>query len=331
MSFENVPKADMHVHLEATISPELAVIMAERNGLEIPPGLIENGAFTWKGDGTAEGNLKAFLDSYDAVTRLMKTAQDYTDVTHDCLIRWAKQNCIYMEATISADHGAMLGLTYPQMIEAIEEGYKRANAETGIEMRAISTAVRHFGPESALKVGQITGANPHPLVTGFGLAGAESMYKAEDFRAAFDAAGKLHRTAHAGETMGPQSVRDARDILKVERFGHMVRAIEDPALMEELVAARAAPEVCVTSNMLIRVFNTYAEHPLRGFFDAGMRVTLGSDDPSFFKTDIGREYEIAQKEFGFTDKELTQVTRNAIEAAFVDEPTRHKLLARLKP
>jgi adenosine deaminase len=215
------------------------------------------------------------------------------------------------------------------MLDAITAGYERAKKETGIEARLISTCVRHYGPEGAVKVGKITHDHPHPLVTGFGMAGDENACTVADFKSAYDAAGLPYRTAHAGEAAGPQSVRDARDVLKIRRFGHMVRAIEDPGLMQELVALKAVPEVCVSSNLCLRVFKDYAAHPLRKFFDAGLKVTLGSDDPTFFSTSIGREYAIAQKHFGFSDDELGQLTRNAIEEAFIDEKTRAELLSRI--
>lgn len=319
----------MHVHLEGTITPEMVELLAKRNGIPVPEGLIKDGKYAWKGDGTARGDLIAFVTAYDVATSVMKTAQDYTDITYDYLKRAAAEGCIYSEITISADHGAMVGLTYLQMLAAIQKGYEKAKAETGIEARLIATAVRHYGPEAALKMAKITRDNPHPLVTGFGMAGDENAYTVADFKPAYDLAGLPSRTAHAGEAAGPESVRAALDQLKIRRFGHMVRAIEDPALMEILKKIKAVPEVCVTSNMVLHVYKNYSEHPLRKFFDAGLKVTLGSDDPTFFGTSIGKEYQIAKNRFGFSDDELRQITRNAIEEAFIDEKTRAVLLKKL--
>jgi adenosine deaminase len=323
---KNIPKVDLHVHLEGTITPAMVARLAERNKVSVPPDLIKGRKFNWNGDGTAAGNLKAFLWAYDEATSVMKTAVDYTDIIYDYLKRSADEGCIYAEITISADHGKMVGLTYPEMLSAITDGYERAKKETGIEARLISTCVRHLGPEEALRVGVITRDHPHPLVTAFGMAGDENAYTAADFKPAFDISGLPSRTAHAGEAAGPASIRAARDILKTRRFGHMVRAIDDPALMKELKEINAVPEVCVSSNIMMQVFKDYASHPLRKFFDAGLKVTLGSDDPTFFSTSIGREYAIAKEHFGFSDKELLQISRNAIEEAFVDDMTRQRLL-----
>jgi adenosine deaminase len=326
-----IPKADMHVHLEGTITPEMVKKIADRNRVAIPPMLIQDGRFHWQDDGTAQGSLLAFVQAYDDATSVMKCAEDYTDITYDYLIRAAAENCIYVEIGISADHGAMVGLSYPQMLAAITKGYEQAKQETGIEARLISTCVRHFGIEGALKVAQITRDNPHPLVTGFGMAGDENAYTVADFAPAFALSGLANRTAHAGEAAGAQSVTDALNYLGVRRFGHMVRAGEDTALMEKLKFIHAVPEVCVTSNMVLKVYSDYAHHPLRQFFDAGLKVILGSDDPSFFNTSIGREYQIAGEHFGFSSNELLQLTRNAIEEAFVDDTTRARLLAKLAP
>lgn len=328
----HLPKVDIHVHLEGTITPQMVRRLSDKNGIAIKEGLLsaDGERFEWKDSGSARNSLIAFVTAYDDACAVMKTAQDYSDITYDYLIRAAAEGCIYVEFAISADHGAHLGLSYVQMLDAIEAGYLKAKAETGIEMRLISTCVRHYGAEASRKAGEITAANPHSLVTGFGMAGDENAGAAVDFKPAYDAAGMTNRTAHAGEAAGPESVRAARDVLGCRRFGHMVRAVEDEHLWDELVAIKAVPEVCVSSNLCLKVYPDYVSHPLRRMFDSGLKVTLGSDDPTFFRTSIGREYEIAQKEFGFSDAELLQLSRNAIEEAFVDQDTRAILLSKLQ-
>ena len=319
------------MHLEGTLTPQMVKQLSDKNSIAVKDGLItpDGQSYHWEDDGTAQGGLIAFVNAYDDACAVMKTAQDYTDITYDYLIRAGHEGCIYVEFGISADHGAHLGLTYVQMVDAITAGCDKAKAETGIEARLISTCVRHYGAEASRKAGEITAANPHPLVTGFGMAGDENAGAVVDFKPAYAAAGNLKRTAHAGEAAGPDSVRAARDVLGCRRFGHMVRAVEDQQLWDELVAIKAVPEVCVSSNLFLKVYPDYKSHPLRRMFDSGLKVALGSDDPTFFRTSIGREYEIAQTEFGFSDAELLQLSRNAIEEAFVDETTRATLLAKI--
>lgn len=328
----HLPKVDLHVHLEGTLTPRMVRHLSEKNGIPVKAGLItpDGESYQWEDDGTAQGGLIAFVNAYDDACAVMKTAQDYSDITYDYLMRAAHEGCIYAELTISADHGAHLGLSYAQMLDAITVGCNKAKEETGIEARLISTCVRHYGADAARKVGEITGAYQHPLVTAFGMAGDENAGSVSDFKPAYDAAGKLGRTAHAGEAAGPDSIRAARDILGCRRFGHMVRVVEDQQLWDELVAIKAVPEVCVSSNLFLKVYPDYASHPLRRMFDSGLKVTLGSDDPTFFRTSIGREYEIAQKEFGFSDAELLQLSRNAIEESFIDDATRATLLAKVE-
>lgn len=326
-----LPKVDLHVHLEGTMSPALVCRLAAKNGVTLKPGLIsEDGlSFCWTDDGSAAAGLRAFVQAYDDACAALRTAEDYSLITHDYLCSAAAEGCIYAEIGISADHGAGLGLSYPQMVEAIADGVEKARAETGIEARLISTCVRHYGAQRALRVGAVTAAHPHPLVTGFGMAGDENAGTVADFAPAFQAAKHLARTAHAGEAAGADSVRDAMEHLHCRRFGHMVRAMEDEDLVRDLLGIRAVPEVCVSSNLVLKVFDDIAQHPLRRMFDAGLKVTLGSDDPPFFATTIGNEYALAQKYFHFTDRELLQLSRHAVEEAFIDEATRHRLMAKI--
>lgn len=328
-----LPKAELHVHLEGTIAPEMAKKLAKKNGIDLPDDLFtdDGGGYRWDSDGTAAGDLVGFLKAYDKVAGLIKTAEDYRDITHDYLTRCAAEGSLYEELIISADHGASVGLGYQEMVDAIAEGVYKAREETGIEARLLSACVRHYGPANALKVAQQTVDYPHELVTAFHMAGDENAHTVADFAPAFQIAADagLATSAHAGEAAGPESIRDVRQQLGCKRYGHMVRIVEDAAFMKEMQKFGAVPEVCVSSNLVMNVFRDYADHPLRQLFDAGFKVTLGSDDPPFFKTTIGREYQIAAQEFGFTAEELLQVTRNAVEAAFVDAPTRKKLLQKI--
>ncbi len=333
VTLTNFPKAELHVHLEGTISPEMAKKLAKKNKIKLPDDLFtEDGkGYRWDSDGTAAGNLVGFLKAYDKVAGLIKSAKDYRDITYDYLKRCAAEGSIYEELIISADHGASVGLSYKEMVDGIAEGVSKARKETGIEARLLSACVRHYGPEKAVEVARQTASYPHELVTAFHMAGDENAHSVEDFVPAFEIAktAGLAISAHAGEAAGPESIRDVKEKLGCKRYGHMVRIVEDTAFMKEMEKFGAVPEVCVSSNLELNVFKDYADHPLRRLFDAGFKVTLGSDDPPFFKTSIGREYQIAKEKFHFTSEELLRLTRNAIDAAFVDEPTREKLLNKI--
>jgi adenosine deaminase len=328
-----LPKAELHAHLEGTIAPAMAKKLAKKNGIDLPDDLFtdDGTGYRWDSDGTAAGDLVGFLKAYDKVAALIKTADDYRDITCDYLKRCAAEGSIYEELIISADHGASVGLSYQEMVDAIAAGVYQAREKTGIEARLLSACVRHYGPDNAVKVAQQTVDYPHELVTAFHMAGDENAHTVTDFAPAFKIASDagLATSAHAGEAAGPKSIRDVKEQLGCIRYGHMVRIIEDEDLMKEMQKFGAVPEVCVSSNLVMNVFQDYASHPLRKLFDEGFKVTLGSDDPPFFKTTIGKEYKIAAEKFGFTAEELLQVTRNAVEAAFVDEATREKLLKKI--
>ena len=223
------------------------------------------------------------------------------------------------------------GIDYVDLIEACTEGVEQAKAETGIEGRFIVTCVRHLGPDRAVAVARLTERYPHPMVTGFGMGGDERVFEPADFATAYEiAAGAgLELTAHAGEFAGAESVRDCLDHLHVTRIGHGVRAIEDDELVARLAEEEIVLEVCPGSNISLGVYPNFAAHPLRRLHDAGVKVTVSSDDPPYFDTTLTREYEIAARHFGFDEEGLVGLTRTAIEAAFVEPSVKRRLLATL--
>ncbi|MHA1524554.1 MAG: adenosine deaminase [Alphaproteobacteria bacterium] len=318
-------KADIHCHMEGTIGPELARRLAQRNDISLPEALFrEDGSYAWT-------DFNTFLKAYDMVAASVQTPEDYRDVTYEHFAGGAAQGMIYGEVFTSPDHAASSGLSYEAMMEGIEQGLADAKNDHGVEGRIIATAVRHLGVEAAEAVAALVVRQAHPLVTGFGMGGDELMGHPGDFARAFAIAHEagLECTVHAGEVDGPESVRAALDTLPVKRIGHGVRAVEDPELVARLADSKIVLEVCPGSNVALQIFPSRAAHPLRQLRDAGCIVTINADDPPFFWTDIGAEYEGVSTQMGFTDAEMHQLTRNAVNAAFVDEDTRAHLLARL--
>jgi adenosine deaminase len=202
--------------------------------------------------------------------------------------------------------------------------------QTGIVGRMVLTSIRHLGPDRVRALVETAIERPHPLVTGFGIAGDETPYHPRDFEAAFDLAREagLGLTAHAGELAGPESVWAALDHFGVGRIGHGVRAIEDAALVRRLADEGIVLELCPSSNVALGLYPDIAHHPYRPLMEAGVRVTINSDDPPYFRTSLGKEYAKLARDQGLGVSDLAQATRIAIEAAFVDEATRLTLLAR---
>jgi adenosine deaminase len=323
----NVPKAELHVHLEGTMTPELVARIAERNRLAVPEGLVASaGHFVFS-------DFLHFLEQYDKAASVIRTGQDYRDITYEYLSRCAQEGAVYVELIASPDHARSVGLSDEEHWAAIAQGVDEARRDHGIEGWVLASVVRNFGVAAAERVVAELVANPHPAVVGFNMAGDEANYPAADyahvFRAAHEDAG-LGCSVHAGEHAGPDSVRAALQLPGVTRISHGVRAIEDAALVEELAERGVVLEVCPTSNVVLKVYEDYDHHPFNALRAAGVPLTLGSDDPPYFATTIGREYEIAAEHFGLTPDELLAVTQTAVRAGFAPDLVRQSVLKRLQ-
>ncbi|HEY4824342.1 MAG TPA: adenosine deaminase [Solirubrobacteraceae bacterium] len=319
-----MPQAELHVHLEGTAPPELVSRIAARNGLDLPEGMLgDDGRFRY-------GDFLDFLATYDLAASVIRTGQDYRDVTYDYLSACAAGGAIYVELTASPDHAALVGLSDTEHLGGIAQGIDDARRDTGIEGRILISAVRNFGVERAVRAARHAADRPHPYVVGFSMAGDEAGFPAQDFAEPFAiAAGAgLGCTIHAGEWAGADSVRAALS-LPISRIAHGVRAIEDPDLVFELEARGTVLECCPTSNVVLGVYPSYEEHPLPALRGAGVRVTLGSDDPPYFGATIAGEYEVCAARLGFSEEDLRDVTATAIAAAFCDEELKAALRTRL--
>ncbi len=316
-------KAEIHCHIEGAAPPELARLQAEKYGIDTTDFLRDD-SYVWS-------DFSEFLVSYDLVASLFKTDADYALLTETYLGELAAANTIYSEIIVSPDHGDRIGLGADAYIAGISEGIRQAKEKTGIEARIIVTGERHFGPQSVVAAAQYAARCRNPLVTGFNMAGDERMGRVCDYAPAFDIArdAGLGLTIHAGEVCGPFSITEALNIVKPARIGHGVRAIEDPHLVSRLARQGTVLEVCPGSNIALGVYPDFQSHPLGKLADAGVKVCLNSDDPPFFHTSLAREYEIAAREMGFSHTQINAMTRSALEAAFVDEETRQRLLNRL--
>jgi adenosine deaminase len=317
-------KAELHVHLEGTAPPELVRHIAARNGVALPDGLFGgDGRFRYT-------DFLHFLRTYDLAASVMRTGEDYRDITYEYLCGCARGGAIYVELTASPDHAALVGMSDEEHLDGIARGIDEARGDTGIEGRILISAVRNFGVEQALRVVDYAAGHPHPYVVGFSMAGDEENFPASDFAHVYAiAAGSgLGCTIPAGEWAGPDSVRAALE-LPITRIDHGVRAIEDPALVQELAARGIVLDTCPTSNVVLGVYPSYEQHPLPQLLAAGVKVTLGSDDPPYFGATIESEYDICAERMGMSEDDLRAITHTAIDAAFCDEDVRAALRARV--
>lgn len=323
---KHIPKVELHLHLEGAASPVLIRDLAQRKSVDLSGIFDAAGQYIY-------ADFNGFLNVYEAATSVLTTPRDYADLTTHVLENCAEHGVIYAETFLSPDFcgGGDLG-AWREYLHAITEAADRARAIHGIELRGIVTCIRHFGPDRARPVALCAAETMGAFVTGFGIAGDEMAGAPRDFAYSFDMAreAQLGLTAHAGEWGGPKSVRDALDDLRVTRIGHGVHAADDPDLMHRLVEEDIVLEVCPGSNVALGVYPDWAAHPIARLVDAGVKVTVSTDDPPFFHTTMTHEYETLARTFGWDEAMFNTLNQTAANAAFCDEATRAAILKRLE-
>lgn len=323
----SIKKAELHVHLEGTIPPALARQLAKRNGLTMPEGLIAADQTTYLSNGFMD-----FLRVYDTLAALIKTPQDYYDVTFDYLRANALEDTIYVEMMYSPDHAEMVsGIPSIEHLHAIQSAIEHAQSAFGIIGRIIITAVRHFGVDAAIRVAQQAHKHTVPAVTGFGLAGDEVNFPPKLFKRAYEIADDagLSCTVHAGEFAPASGMLEAIQHLPIKRIGHGVQAIHSQETINLLKERNIALEICPSSNITLGLFKDMSCHPFPQFLEQGLAISLNSDDPPFMGTTLSNEYSKVQAAYGYSGEIMTNITRMAIEHAFITPAEKQSLYAKL--
>ena len=324
-----LPKAELHLHLEGTILPATLVELSARHDAQ-PLTLAEAEALYRFTDFTG------FLLAFKAVCERLLTPQDYELAAWRMAEHLAEQGVVHAEVYISV--GVIYHWRNPDpdcfdpVFHGLERARVRAEKELGLTLYWILDAVRHFELEEATKVFRkaIQLHADHPSVIGIGLGGDERLTGSEVFRHLYAeaAAAGLRLTNHAGETTGPEAIWEALEIGS-ERLGHAVTVLQDPSLVQELKVRSTPLEMNPTSNVLTGVCASFAVHPLRQCFDQGLLVTVNSDDPAFFGSDLANEYQLAHTELGFTLEELRQLAANSFRSSFLPKAGKEQWLARI--
>lgn len=325
---ERMPKAELHVHLEGSVRPETLLELGRLHGVSYPFTDLASVRewFRFR-------DFPHFIEIYLGIMASLLTSEDHERVTYELAEDAHRQNIQYLEVTFSpASPMNPRSSALPDVVLAgIRAGARRAERDFGVRMQFILDPVRTRSEDEVLWFARWCADNLGDGLIGFGLGGTEVDNPPQRYARAFalarDAGARI--SIHAGETVGPESVRAALGV-GAERIGHGVRAIEDPSLVRELAERSIVLEVSPTSNVCLGVYPSYAEHPFRALHDAGVQVTVNSDDPPMFGTTLTNEYVVLAEHFGFTRDELSALSLRAVAAAFLPEAEKQALAARFR-
>ncbi|CAM2801008.1 adenosine deaminase [Prescottella defluvii] len=317
-----LPFAELHMHIEGALGPELIFALAERNRMHLPyrdlADLESRYEFT---------DLQSFLDLYYANMAVLRTAEDFADLTRDYLRRAAAAGVrhaeIFFDPQAHVSRGVPLQVVLDGILDALAASEREFDVSSGLIAAFLRDQPVHDAEEVLAEILRLQA----PIV-GIGLDSAEVGYPPTLFEDVFAHARAegLHVVAHAGEEGPPEYIWQALDVLGVERIDHGVRCLEDPALVQRLVDEEIPLTVCPLSNVRLRVVDSIAEHPLRTMLRAGLRVTVNSDDPAYFGGDVGENFAQLRTGIGLTDAEVDTLARNSIEASFASPARKAELL-----
>ncbi|MGW0552853.1 adenosine deaminase [Streptomyces sp. NPDC002926] len=323
-----LPKAELHLHIEGTLEPELAFALAARNGVVLPYKDTEElrRAYLFQ-------DLQSFLDLYYELMAVLHTEDDFAELADAYLARVAGQGVRHAEIFFDPQAHTARGVPIGTVIDGLARALDGSQQRHGISTRLIMCFLRDESAESAMAT--LDAAKPHlHRIAGVGLDSAEAGHPPSKFRevyAAADALG-LRKVAHAGEEGPPEYIREALDLLGVERIDHGLRCMEDPELVDRLVRERVPLTLCPLSNVRLRAVDVLEEHPLARMMEAGLLCTVNSDDPAYFGGYVGDTFHAVHEALGLTEDQLRELARNSFLASFLDddEARRARLIAEVE-
>src|SRR3990172_12638193 len=318
----DIPKAELHMHLEGSLEPELMFELARRNGVPLPYASVEavRQAYVF-------GNLQSFLDIYYAGCRVLLCEQDFYDLTWAYLRRVAAQGVRHTEVFFDPQTHTDRGLAFETVITGIRRALLDGQQKLGMSTKLILCFLRHLSADAAMETLDQTLLYKDWIVA-VGLDSSEVGHPPEIFRAVFDRARNegLLTVAHAGEEGPPEYIWQALDLLKVSRIDHGVRCIEDPKLVKRLADEQVPLTVCPLSNVKLGVFRSMAQHNLKKLLDLGLCVSVNSDDPAYVGGYIAGNFEAAQTELDLSRDDIHRLARNTFPASFLIPRGKHRFL-----
>ncbi|MDP1894442.1 MAG: adenosine deaminase [Hydrogenophaga sp.] len=318
-----IPKAELHIHIEGSLEPELIFALAQRNGVTLPYASVEalRAAYAFT-------DLQSFLDIYYAGASVLLQAQDFHDMAWAYFLRAKADNVVHAEIFFDPQTHTARGVPMATVVQGLASACRQADAELGVGSALILCFLRHLSEEDAFAT--LEEALPYrEHFIGVGLDSSELGHPPEKFERVFARCRELglRLVAHAGEEGPPEYMWQAIDLLKVQRIDHGVAALQDPLLMAELAHTRLPLTVCPLSNLKLCVVRDLREHPLKTMLDAGLCVTVNSDDPAYFGGYLNANLEQTVAALGLTEREVVVLARNSVEASFVSDSQRASLYA----
>jgi adenosine deaminase len=325
-----LPKAELHVHLDGSLRPETMVELARKAKVALPSYDPEPLRRFMLVDDAAD--LQDYLDRFDLTIPLLQTPEAVERVAYEMVEDAARDNVRYLEVRYCPHLSQRQGMTLDQVMQAELRGLARGERDFGVVSRVINCSLRHYDPAVSVEIAECSVAWRHQGVVAFDLAGGEAGRPPGTHRAAFDVAarGLLGVTVHAGEAAGAQSIADALHLCHADRIGHGTRLYESPELQAYIRDRQILIEANITSNVQTRAVRRASEHPVRGYFDAGLNVTLCTDGWLMAGVSLSDEYWLAHDQLGFNRAEIDRMILNAFEGAFLPLPERLELLSRAR-
>jgi aminodeoxyfutalosine deaminase len=315
-----LPKAELHLHLEGAVDPATLFELRQRHGDQTT--LAETEALYNYSD------FQSFLMAFKEVSAHLRGPDDYEHATYRLMQRLKEETTLHAEVYVAVGVCLFRKQDFAAIFQGLERGRARGARDFGVSLLWIFDATRHFGVEAAQQVFELAVRYQDRHVIGVGIGGDEQKAPPELFRGVYGYAedNGLRLTVHAGETGPPESIWGALN-LHAERIGHGFTAGQDADLIEELAYRQIPVEICLTSNVRTGVCKAIEEHPAKSYFDQGVMILLNTDDPALFNTNLSREYQLAQQTFGFTDEHLRELARNSFEASFLPAEKKLELLS----
>jgi adenosine deaminase len=326
MTYKSMPKVELHTHLEGCAPPSFIRGLAKEKSIDISGVFNKDGTYAYR-------DFDHFLQVYEAACTTLQGPQDFYRLVKAVLQESAAHGVVYQETFLSPDFcgGGDLA-AWRDYLAAMETAAAEAEVEFGITLKGIVTCIRHFGPDAAKPTAICAAETFGDFITGFGMAGGEMVGRPNDYAYAFDMAREagMPLTCHAGEWGGADMVADTITDLKVQRIGHGVNAIHDPKLVAQITDSDIVLEVCPGSNVFLKATGDWADHPIQKLRDAGVKVTVSTDDPPFFGTTMTDEFDMLAATFDWDTADFKALNQTALDAAFCDDATRAKIAKRLE-